>query len=274
MSLTRKWMPSPHYSSRYGGAVRLIVVHSTEGATTIESLGNWFANPSAQVSSHTGIDNADNNTIGEYVKPGQCAWTAGNANGVAIQTELCCPSGASANWSTADWKNKPHMLRKCAAWIAEEAKRYGLPITELTPSQAQGSGRGVCQHSDLGSWGGGHYDCGNGFPMQYVLDMAKGGSATPAKEREIEDMVYLEFDSGGSATIVVPNEYADGDHRVRFGCTRNCAIEVDFKEGKTRLNLSWDNEAQGLKIPKDRKFGAVRILEPPGNAAKIAMTYS
>jgi hypothetical protein len=100
------------------------------------------------------------------------------------------------------------------------------------------------------------------------------GKKPPAEEKEIEDMVYLDFDDGGSATIVVPNMYADGDHRVRFGCTRNCAIEVDFKEGKTRLDLSWDNEAQGLKIPKDRKFGAVRILDAPGNGAKIAMTYS
>jgi hypothetical protein len=66
------------------------------------------------------------------------------------------------------------MLDNAAAWVAEEAAAFGLPIVGLTPSQAQGSGRGVCQHNDLGSWGCGHYDCGDGFPIDYVLEKAGG----------------------------------------------------------------------------------------------------
>lgn len=176
MSLTRKWIPSPNYSSRGGSAVRLIVIHTAEGATTIESLGNFFKSSANEVSSHCGADDK-NNTVGEYVKRGNKAWTASNANPIAVQIELC----GFASWSTATWKNNHHnMLENCAKWIAEEAKAYGIPITKLSASQAQGSGRGVCQHKDLGSWGGGHHDCGSGFPMDYVLDLAKGGA--PPKE--------------------------------------------------------------------------------------------
>lgn len=171
MSITRKWIPSPNYSSRGGAKVRLIVVHTAEGATNIEDLGNFFKSASAGVSSHTGADDKKN-IIGEYVKRGNKAWTAANANPVAVQIELC----AFAKWSKDEWMRHPNMLANCAAWIKEEAGKFGIPIVKLNDSQAQGSGKGVCQHENLGSWGGGHWDCGSGFPMDHVLDLATGGS--------------------------------------------------------------------------------------------------
>jgi len=166
--LTRKWIGSPNYSSRGGATVRLIVIHTAEGARTIEELGNFFASSSSQVSSHTGIDDKLG-VVGEYVKRGNKAWTAANANPVAVQTELC----AFAKWSASEWSKHPNMLENCARWVAEEAGALGIPITKLSASQAQGSGRGVCQHNDLGSWGGGHWDCGSGFPIDDVIARAK-----------------------------------------------------------------------------------------------------
>src|SRR5215475_6236787 len=126
--MVRAGIPSPNISSRGGAKVRLIVIHSSEGATTYTSLGSFFANPSSQVSSHTGIDDTAVNTIGEYCGRSNKAWTASNANPVAVQTELCCPSGASANWTDADWKSHPNMLANCAQWIKEEAAAFGIPI--------------------------------------------------------------------------------------------------------------------------------------------------
>jgi len=169
-ALTRKAIPSPNYSSRGGSAVRLIVLHTAEGARTIEELGNFFASSSSGVSSHVGIDDQAG-VIGEYVKRPNKAWTQGNANPVAVSVELC----AFAKWTVDEWHQHPNMLENCARWIAEEAAYFGVPITKLTAAQAQGSGRGVCQHADLGSWGGGHWDCGGGFPIDEVLDMARGG---------------------------------------------------------------------------------------------------
>ena len=167
-ALSRRWMPSPSYSSRGGATVRLIVLHTAEGALTIEELGNFFARSTNQVSSHTGIDDKLG-VIGEYVKRGSKAWTAANANPVSVQTELC----AFAKWSSSEWSKHPDMLENCSRWIAEEARAFGIPVVKLTPQQAQGSGRGVCQHNDLGSWGGGHWDCGGGFPMDSVIARAK-----------------------------------------------------------------------------------------------------
>jgi Putative peptidoglycan binding domain len=179
MSLKRVSIPSPCYSSRGGSKVRLIVLHTSEGAQTYQSLGSWFGNASNQVSSHVGIDDTPN-TVGQYVQRANKAWTSGNANPVAIQAELCTPSGAAANWTTSTWNSHQQMLKNTAAWIAEEAAYFGIPITKLTTSQAQGSSAGVCQHNDLGSWGGGHYDCGTAFPIDDVIAMAKGQKPSPA----------------------------------------------------------------------------------------------
>ena len=109
MALTRKWIASPNYSSRGGSGVRLIVLHTAEGALTIESLGNYFASSSAQVSSHTGADDKKN-TVGEYVKRSNKAWTAANA-------------GARAKFG--DW---PVMLERFAA-LTETVR---LPTAEET----------------------------------------------------------------------------------------------------------------------------------------------
>lgn len=166
--LTRRPIPSPNYSSRSGVPVRLIVIHTAEGARTIEELGSFFGSSSSGVSSHTGIDDKPG-VVGEYVQRDYKAWTAANANPHAVQTELC----AFAKWTHEEWDAHGAMLDNCARWIAEEAVAFGLPIQRLTQSEAQGSGRGVCQHADLGAWGGGHWDCGSSFPLDAVLDVAQ-----------------------------------------------------------------------------------------------------
>jgi N-acetylmuramoyl-L-alanine amidase len=193
VSLAREWIGSPNYSSRGGSAVRLVVIHTAEGARTYRELGNYFANPASGVSSHTGIDDTAG-TIGEYVAPGSKAWTQGNANPVAVAAELC----AFAEWSRAEWDRHPAMLLNTAEWIAEECARFSIPIRRLTAAEAQGNGRGVCGHVDLGSWGGGHWDPGPGMPLDDVIARAATGApATPAVEESEENMVLGDAKSGG-----------------------------------------------------------------------------
>lgn len=198
MTLSRIWMPSPNYSSRGGAKVTTIVLHTAEGATTIESLGSWFANPSAQVSSHVGIDDTPG-VIGEYVTRDGKAWTAGNANPWSVQAELC----AFAAWTADDWADHPVMLANTAAWIAEEAVAFGIPLTLLSASDAQNPDMsGVCQHNDLGSMGGGHWDCGPGFPIGDVLAAAAAGTQpAPPARKDDDDMPYFLF---------CPDQGADG----------------------------------------------------------------
>lgn len=189
MSLARDPIASPNYSSRGGARVTTIVLHTAQGALTYPSLGNFFASSSAGVSSHAGIDDTPG-TIGVYVRRGDKAWTASNANPWSIQAELC----AFAEWSTEEWHRHPVMLENTAAWVAEEAAAFGIPLVILDDAEAQNPHvAGVTQHADLGSMGGGHWDCGGGFPIDYVLDLARGGGRPPEPEPEPpeDDMANL-----------------------------------------------------------------------------------
>jgi hypothetical protein len=191
MALKRVWIPSPNYSSRGGSSVRLVVLHTAEGARTIESLGGFFQG-NVGASSHAGADDTPN-TIGEYVSRGNKAWTQADYNPQCVSIELC----GFADWSTAEWRdNHPNMLENTAKWIAEECAHFGIPVTNLSASQAQSNGRGVCQHNDLGSGGGGHWDCGPNFPIDYVLSLAKGGAVSQPTEEG--DMIASCLAANGS----------------------------------------------------------------------------
>jgi hypothetical protein len=182
VTLRRDPIPSPNYSTRGSTQVTHIVLHTAEGALTYESLGNYFANPDAEVSSHTGIDDTPG-VIGEYVHRDGKAWTASNANPWSVQAELC----GFAEWDIDEWMRHPVMLENAAYWVAEEAAAYGIPIDDIAATATNPSERGVCQHFDLGSAGGGHWDCGLSFPIDHVLDIARTGTPAPQPEPEPED---------------------------------------------------------------------------------------
>jgi len=190
MSLDRVPIWSPNYSDRKGATVTTIVLHTAEGALTYQELGSYFGNPAVQASSHVGIDDTPN-TVGEYVQRGSKAWTASDANPWSVQAELC----AFASWTADDWAAHPTMLANTAAWVAEEADYFGIPLDLLSPDEAQDpSVRGVCQHNDLGSMGGGHWDCGPDFPIDDVLAMARGETPdTVPQPRKDDDMPYCLF---------------------------------------------------------------------------------
>jgi len=261
--LKRIQIPSPNYSSRSGAAVRLIVIHTAEGARTIEELGNFFASSSSGVSSHTGIDDTPG-TVGEYVRRDYKAWTASGANPVAVQTELC----AFANWTLEEWHRHPVMLQNCAAWIAEEAAQFGIPLVRLSAAEAQGSGRGVCQHNDLGSWGGGHWDAGPDFPLDEVLAMAQGGDEEMGYPDEFWawNSWYLTTDRNPSNRPTgtpkeIPDEWWAGQKEIvkisdRYGMTQGERDWIDWylagKKGErpkvpsTIPSRWWDDESWAL----------------------------
>jgi hypothetical protein len=246
MALKRVWIPSPNHSPRGGARVRLIVLHTTEGAQSYQSLGAFFANPASQVSSHVGIDDTPG-TVGEYVRRSRAAWTAAGANQAGVHGEFCTPSGAADGWSRADWLGKHHqMLVNAAAWIREEAALLDIPIVALTPAQAQGSGRGVCQHSDLGAWGGGHHDCGHGFPMDYVISLARGGS--PAGTEELMQPAFMVKGANAKTPVAIPN----GAKRLRLFSNGAAQVHVDLvgvpQPAADDLTLGYAEGAQGCAV--------------------------
>jgi len=174
MGINEKWMASPHYSTSRGPC-NVAVFHTTEGAMTIEALGNWFANPSANCSSHHGADQYSKGLLGAYVYENYKAWTQASANPWCLSLEMC----AYASWSRSTWMSKPILLDNAADWLRYICGKYAIPYTLLSDSQAQsGNVKGICQHVDFGSMGSGHHDAGSGFPIDEVIKRAKGGSSS------------------------------------------------------------------------------------------------
>lgn len=188
MALARVQIPSPNYSSSRARS-RLLVVHTSEGATTFRSLGNFLANPSAEVSYHVGFDDTSAAEIGEYVQPPCKSWSAHSANNEGEHGCCCTPSGASSGWSRADWLARPRMLDACAAWLREEGARYGIPIRKISPDEIRAGAEGVCGHGDCvaAGLGGSHTDPGPNFPWDYVC-----GATAPAPPEEVREMFVLD----------------------------------------------------------------------------------
>lgn len=224
MALRRVWIPSPNNSTRNGRA-RLIVVHTAEGALTIQALGNFFANPSSQVSSQTGVDDTAN-TVGEYVKRDRASWTQASFNSASISTELC----AFAKWNRAEWLKHPTMLANTTAWIQEECAASGIPFVRIGASAAQGSGSGVCGHVDLGSRGGGHWDPGPEFPWDIIMSSASVPAPPPVPPGLNAAVVGIE--RSGSGYVMVASDGGVFNYGAPFhgsaGGTKLAAPIVDL----------------------------------------------
>jgi hypothetical protein len=163
-------------SSRQGKPVIWIAVHTAEGSRTKESLFNYF-DSSQSGSSHAGIDAAG---IGVWLPDSVGAWTMLGGNPYAVQAELC----GFAKWTRAQWlssdaqdgcANPRQMLRNTSRWIADVAKRNGIPIVRLADDQIRGrSAKGVLGHGDYSraTGDGDHTDPGPNFPWDVVLNDA------------------------------------------------------------------------------------------------------
>jgi hypothetical protein len=171
---------SPNRSARGSLPVRLIVVHTAEGARTVTELGNYFANASVQASSHVGIDDTG---LEQYVPYSEAAWTILSANPISDNAELC----GFAAWTRDVWltQHMP-MLRNAAAWIRGRCQARGIPIVKLTPAQVAAGQAGVCGHWDwtVGMKDGTHTDPGSNFPWDVVMSLA---AQTPSPAADLED---------------------------------------------------------------------------------------
>ena len=208
MTLQRVQIPSPNYSSSRARS-RLLVVHTSEGATTFRSLGNFLAQSSSGVSYHVGFDDTTSAQVGEYVQPPCKSWSAHSANNEGEHGCCCTPSGASSGWSRADWLARPRMLDACAAWLREEGARYGIPVVKIGPDQIRAGGAGVCGHGDCvqAGLGGSHTDPGANFPWDYVCASSSGGGDDDVNE---QDYARIASDTQRIVTDVLRKEGVSG----------------------------------------------------------------
>jgi peptidoglycan hydrolase-like protein with peptidoglycan-binding domain len=146
------------------------------------------------------------------------------------------------------------MLSNAAQWVAEECAAFGIPLVGTNAN-----GTGVLQHSDLGSAGGGHWDCGSSFPIARVLEMAGGapGASVPAPPPSsgtappFPGTVLVNFTSGhGTATwqgqmvargwaLGVDDLYGGDSESVCRQFQAEKGLEVDGAVGPITWDAAW-----------------------------------
>lgn len=158
---------SPNKSSRQGSKPKLIVLHITvshnrPGLADLDGMLDYLSRPGVQASSHI-VNDAEGHD-GRLVADEYKAWTQAAYNPVALSIEQIEYSDKRPR---SVWlKENARQLDNTAKWVAYWSVKYGIPLTRSTR-------HGVCQHSDLGRAGGGHSDCGAGYPIDVVLNKAR-----------------------------------------------------------------------------------------------------
>jgi N-acetylmuramoyl-L-alanine amidase-like protein len=269
--LKRSWYGTGNHSS--GGSKRLLVIHTMEGFTGPEGAKDCaiYFQSDCGASSQVCIDN-NRGRICEGVSRNNSAWTQCNYNSVSIS----CEQSGYASWSRDYWlSNRENQLRNIADWLAEESRATGIPLVDLSGSSAQGSGRGVCYHSELGSSGCGHSDPGSGFPLDKVLEWAKGGGDTsqPAPEEQLEDyMIAIPPADSAAETpsdigFSFPKHYTQMGLMADVGRLGSGTVKVRFAFRRTtgsykvvEVTLTAQNSKAVINFgEKDYKFDGVGI---------------
>lgn len=161
-------------SSRQGAPIRLLALHTTEGhnrpgVSDLDGLAGWFNNPDAQASSHLGIDQEGNCV--RMVPDGDKAWTQAYWNPWCLSIEQVGFAAEKRQYWVRDYhKGLERVAQALATWSVDT----GVPLRSGAVSSSGNILRsGVIQHSKLGSLGGGHHDCGDGYPQRYVVLWAR-----------------------------------------------------------------------------------------------------
>jgi hypothetical protein len=135
------------------------------------------------------------------------------------------------------------MLKNTAAWVAEESAKFSIPIRALSSSEAQSGMPGVCQHVNLGAAGGGHVDCGNGYPMDVLIDLALGNAPLPPEpeppETEELDMFSIPPKAVANRAFGIS---LNGPHTSMGVCVDSSA------EGNTQLRAAFHNVNGGWQV--------------------------
>lgn len=154
-------------SPRYGVKPRRIVLHITvshnrPGLSDIDAILGYFKPASTQANS-TIVNDAEGHDA-RCVKDSVAPWTQAAYNRDSLSIEQI----EYADKPREEWfRDNKKQLDNTAAWCAHWSHLYDIPLVETD------TGSGVCQHSDLGTAGGGHSDCGSGYPIDYVIKKAQ-----------------------------------------------------------------------------------------------------
>lgn len=154
-------------------APKILVIHTTEGPNSkglgdLQGIAAYFDNPSVQASSTIVVDGEGHSArlMSDQAKP----WTQASYNSVSLSIENI---GYAAT-TREDWfKNYHNQLATNAKWLAYWSDEWDIPLRKAITISGGVQRTGVASHKQLGQYGGGHVDPGAGYPINYVIKLAR-----------------------------------------------------------------------------------------------------
>lgn len=173
---------SQRSQDRRGTRVIWIALHTSEG-TSYDAAGlrdaAWWVGSSHAIS--------DTTTLLDHrhgcVHPDRASWTLRDGNNRSVNIEQV----GMAEWSRDTWLTRRSQLELTARWIADMSKRFDIPITYVGIDGVRDRRPGVIQHNDytVGAADGDHWDCGPGYPIAVVIELAREIAAGNSEEDDM-----------------------------------------------------------------------------------------
>lgn len=163
-----------HGGTRDPRNLRLIVIHSTEGATARGAAG-WFADDASAGSAHMVVDDQEcYRTLPDDVVP----WGAmgGDANERGLHIEIAgfardnLTTGHKA-FTRQDWLDHIMRLKKAALIVWAWGQKYDIPMRFVDANGLRRGESGVTTHAEITkAWrAGDHVDPGEQFPIDVMM---------------------------------------------------------------------------------------------------------
>lgn len=163
--------PAAHTSgSRDTSAIRLIVLHDTEGGTAA-GVAAWFQNPASTGSAHIVVDETE---CQRCLPNTAIPWAAPNANTDGFHIEMC----GRASYTNIVWKQQHRMTVDRAAYKAAlHCYRLGIPARWVGPRGLAANRSGITTHRNVSTWSAraglpgdhSHTDPGLFFPRWWFM---------------------------------------------------------------------------------------------------------
>lgn len=223
MAFTTYAKRCPAHPTRCGakrdvGGIRLLVIHTSEGAelpTSAEALARFIGTPKT-VDPLTGktINVASYHYIADTdcvmpVVPDDCVAFA-NAGANHDGLSICYPGKAGQSIDQWHDANSDAMHEQVARWLADQSRRYKIPLTRLSAGDVKAGRRGVCGHNEvsLAFKASTHTDPGPSFPWAAVLERARRLLAppipNPPEEAEVAKLLLRAPDN----TLYITDRYS------------------------------------------------------------------
>lgn len=167
MSVRKPPIVQDHVPTHGTRTPRFIVLHTTEGGGTVESLARYFRSTPDGLGSTFLIE--PDGRIGQYARLDERTYHVRSHNSEMLGIEQI----GHASTSRKDWLGKYRRELFATAWtLAWLSEQLGIPLIIAANDRRQMLHKaGVLQHSQVPD--NDHNDCGAGYPVDFVMKFAQ-----------------------------------------------------------------------------------------------------